>query len=62
MDVMFLCLHVVLSCVGRSLCEGLIILAKESYHVSYKIKKLKMGGQGLVCAIKAADGDDDVHL
>jgi hypothetical protein len=33
MDVCFLCLYVVLSCVGRSLCDGLITLPDETYHV-----------------------------
>jgi hypothetical protein len=32
MDVCLLC--VVLSCVGRGLCEGLITRPEESYHVS----------------------------
>jgi hypothetical protein len=34
MDVCLLCLYVVLSCVGRGLCEGLITCPEESYHVS----------------------------
>jgi hypothetical protein len=29
-----LCLYVVLSCVGKGLCDGLITLLKESYRVS----------------------------
>jgi hypothetical protein len=33
-DVCFLCLHVVLSRVGRGLCEGLITRPEESYPVS----------------------------
>jgi hypothetical protein len=28
------CLYVVLSCVGRGLCDGLIIHPEESYRVS----------------------------
>jgi hypothetical protein len=34
MDVFLLCLYVMLSCVGRGLCDGLITRLKESYHVS----------------------------
>jgi hypothetical protein len=34
MDVCLLCLYVVLSCVGRGLCDGLITHPEESYRVS----------------------------
>jgi hypothetical protein len=34
MDVFLLCLYVVLYCVGRGLCDGLITSPEESYHVS----------------------------
>jgi phage shock protein PspC (stress-responsive transcriptional regulator) len=34
MDVYLLCLYVVLSCVGRGLCDGLITRPEESYRVS----------------------------
>jgi hypothetical protein len=34
MDVCLLCLYVVLSCVGRGLCVGLITRPEESYRVS----------------------------
>jgi hypothetical protein len=34
MDVRLLCLYVVLSCVGRGLCDGLITHPEESYLVS----------------------------
>jgi hypothetical protein len=34
MDVCLLCLYVVLSCVGRGLCDGLITRPEESYRVS----------------------------
>jgi hypothetical protein len=34
MDVCPLCLYVVLSCVGRGLCDGLITRPEESYRVS----------------------------
>jgi hypothetical protein len=34
MDVCLLCLYVVLSCVGRGVCDGLITRPEESYRVS----------------------------
>jgi hypothetical protein len=34
MDVCLLCLYVVLSCVGRGLCDGLIARPEESNRVS----------------------------
>jgi hypothetical protein len=34
MNVCLLCLYVVLSCVGRGLCDGLITRPEESYRVS----------------------------
>jgi hypothetical protein len=34
MDVCLLCLYVVLSCVGRDLCDGLIARPGESYRAS----------------------------
>jgi hypothetical protein len=34
MDTCLLCLYVVLSCVGRGLCDGLITRPEESYRVS----------------------------
>jgi hypothetical protein len=37
MDVCLLCLYVVLSCVGRGLCDGLITCPEESYHVSASV-------------------------
>jgi hypothetical protein len=36
---LFLCLYVVLSCVGRGLCDELITRLKKSYHVSNKIRE-----------------------
>jgi hypothetical protein len=33
MDVCLLCLYVVLSCIGRGLCDGLITRPEESYRV-----------------------------
>jgi hypothetical protein len=37
MDVCLLCLYVVLSCVGRGLCDGLITSREEYYHVSNSV-------------------------
>jgi hypothetical protein len=34
MDVCLQCLYVVLSCVGRGLCDGLITRPEESYRAS----------------------------
>jgi hypothetical protein len=42
MDVFHLCLYVVLFCVGRGLCDGLMTLPKESYRVSYFIRLRKL--------------------
>jgi hypothetical protein len=41
MDVCLLCFYVVLSCVGRGLCDGLITRPEESYRMCqlYVIKK-----------------------
>jgi hypothetical protein len=39
MDVCRLCLYVVLSCVGRGLCDGLITRPEESYRVSVCVIK-----------------------
>jgi hypothetical protein len=41
MDVYLLCFYVVLSCVGRGLCDGLVTRPEESYRVCqlYVIKK-----------------------
>jgi hypothetical protein len=38
-----LCSYVVLSCVGRDLCDGLITRPKESYYVSNTTEKPKEG-------------------
>jgi hypothetical protein len=42
-----LCLYVVLSCVGRGLCDGLITRPEESYRVSVCVwsKNPENGGQ-----------------
>jgi hypothetical protein len=37
MDVCLLCLYVVLCCVGRGLCDGLIARPEESYRVSNSV-------------------------
>jgi hypothetical protein len=51
MDVCLLCLYVVLSCVGRGLCDGLITPPEESYRVcqlyEYVIKKTWMAEENL---------------
>jgi hypothetical protein len=39
MDVCLLCLYVVLSCVGRGLCDGLITRPEESYRGSNCVNK-----------------------
>jgi hypothetical protein len=33
MDVCLLCFYVVLSCVGRGLCDGLVTRPEESYRM-----------------------------
>jgi hypothetical protein len=37
MDVSLMCLYVVLSCVGRGICDRLIIRPEESYRVTYYV-------------------------
>jgi hypothetical protein len=44
------CVYVVLSCVGRGVCEGLITRLEESYRVSNSVllgNKERKGGEGL---------------
>jgi hypothetical protein len=60
MDVCVSCLYIVLTCVGRGLCEELITRPKESCRVSNTTKKPKMRGQGPAWAVKARDDDDDI--
>jgi hypothetical protein len=64
MDVHLSCLNVVLSCVGRDLCDGLITRPEESYRVSVCVwlRNLKRGGQGPVWAVEALDGWNKVHV
>jgi hypothetical protein len=38
-DVCILCLYIVLSCVDRGLCDGLITRPEESYRVSVCVIK-----------------------
>jgi hypothetical protein len=47
MDGCVLCLYVVLSCVGRGLCDGLITRPEESYRVSVCVwsRNPEKGGQ-----------------
>jgi hypothetical protein len=56
MDIDLLCLHVMLSCVGRGLCDGLITRPDESYRVCLTVcvikKPQKRGGQGPIWAVK----------
>jgi hypothetical protein len=52
-----LCLYVVLSYVGRGLCDKLIARPNESYHVSNKLKNPKKGGQGPAWAAEAKDDE-----
>jgi hypothetical protein len=58
MDVCLLCLCVVLSYVGRCLCDGLITRPEESYRVSKCMwfRNLKGGGQGPIWAVEPLDG------
>jgi hypothetical protein len=44
MDVCLLCLYVVLSCVGRGLCDGLITRTEESYRVSIVCDQENLSG------------------
>jgi hypothetical protein len=46
MDVCLLCLYVVLSCVGRGLCDGLITRPEESYRVSVCVCVIKKPRKG----------------
>jgi hypothetical protein len=52
------CVYVVLSCVGRGLCDGLITRPEESYrvHNSVRLRNLKGGGQGPIWAVESLDG------
>jgi hypothetical protein len=54
MDVFLLCLYVVLSCVGRGLCDGLITRPEESYRVSVcvRLRNPENGGQRSVLDYK----------
>jgi hypothetical protein len=59
MDFCLLCLYVVLCCVGRDLCDGLITRPEESYRVclnSVWLRNLKGIGQGPIWALEPLDG------
>jgi hypothetical protein len=47
MDDCLLCLYVILSYVGRGLCEGLVTRPEESYRVSVcvRLRNPERGGQ-----------------
>jgi hypothetical protein len=49
MDVCLLCLHVVLSCVGRGLCDGLITRPEESYRV-FSVCVITETPKGALCS------------
>jgi hypothetical protein len=48
MDVCILCLYVVLSCVGRGLCDGLITRPGSSYRVSKYVSDQRNPERGLM--------------
>jgi hypothetical protein len=50
MDVCLLCLYVVLSCVGRGLCDGLITRPEESYRVSVSVCVITETPKGALCS------------
>jgi hypothetical protein len=52
MDVCLLCLYsyVVLSCVGRGLCDGLITRPEESYSVSKYMCVITETPKGALCS------------
>jgi hypothetical protein len=56
--VCLLCLYVVLSCISRGLCDGLITHPEESHCVSNSVwlRNLKGGGQGPSWAVTPLDG------
>jgi hypothetical protein len=48
MDISLLCLYVVLSCVGRGLCDGLTTRPEESYRVSVCV--IRRTPKGAICS------------
>jgi hypothetical protein len=57
MDVCLLCLYVVLSCVGRGLCDGLITRPEESYRVCVCVwsRNPKREAKGLSWTIRVCE-------
>jgi integral membrane sensor domain MASE1 len=55
MDVCLLCLHVVLSCVGRGLCDGLITRPDESYRV-FSVCVITKTPKGALCSKSGTKG------
>jgi hypothetical protein len=63
MHICLLCLYVVLSCVGRGLCDGLITRPEESYRVSTSVwlRNLKGLGQCNFWVVEPLDGWMEGH-
>jgi hypothetical protein len=57
-------LYVVLFCVGRGLCDGLISRRKESYRVSNCVwlRDLKRGGQGPIWAVAPLEEEEEINV
>jgi hypothetical protein len=49
MDVCVLCLYVMLSCVGRGLCDGLISRPEEFYRVCLNKYMITEAPKGALC-------------
>jgi hypothetical protein len=63
MDICLLCLYVVLSCVGRGLCDGLITRPEESYCMSMcVIKKPRKGRPKVRPGLQAPVDDDNNNI
>jgi hypothetical protein len=66
MDVCLLCLYVVLPCLGRGLCDGLITCPEESYHVScmcdHRNPKRAAKGKGKAVPLHAIKGGAEAKL
>jgi hypothetical protein len=58
--ICLLCLCVVLSCVGRGLCDGLITRPEGSYRVSYCVCEITETPKGARCSSwEPQENDDD---